>query len=473
MKPKLQLFTGFANNLLPHEAYYLRHTQQFADPDNLSILERVCYNAEHFDHPRPYDEGIDKRKYSRLKRWMQHRLQAVDVDARYAWIIATEQQIMTDTIGPEAEQDLLRRVRKAQPSDYNFLRFYEMLRHYRQYLLIRMRHKDHQTVDNFLHRQAAAYARSQETYEQLHQVTVDIINQYARNNTETAQWEQWLAGVFADAAMDGLNRYHAVVRLTFLYLNYRNYAPLEVQYDALDQLFRQGRFYSRRILLNYYSNRVLLHARTGDLTQAIRYGYLSIRQKNADYLHYVNNLSAILLRQGDKERALHLMEAALPEMRRTKSFHNRVGFAAFYIRCLNENEQVVAAARYAERFLRGYKEQVFAQRWHAFFTAYLQVLMHQEQYEAVLKVVQRYRLMDKEAAYRQRAGYLPTITWYREVARYKEGRLGPVLLAEQVQADWAALAGDPHKQRQLHDLVAELYVHVPEVFGALRAGEES
>ena len=69
-------------------------------------------------------------------------------------------------------------------------------------------------------------------------------------------------------------------------------------YEALDGLLRQGMFYSRRILFNYYANSVLLHFKFDALQQAEEFSYLSIKQKNADHLHYLNNHSAILLRQG-------------------------------------------------------------------------------------------------------------------------------------------------------------------------------
>lgn len=90
--------------------------------------------------------------------------------------------------------------------------------------------------------------------------------------------------------LDGLNRYLAIVRLTLIYFNYREYDRLDKIYDDLDGMMRGGQFYSRRILLNYYANRVMLHSKRNELEKASVYGYLSIRQHSGDYLHYVNNL---------------------------------------------------------------------------------------------------------------------------------------------------------------------------------------
>ncbi|MFC7669581.1 hypothetical protein ACFQT0_21095 [Hymenobacter humi] len=51
-----------------------------------------------------------------------------------------------------------------------------------------------------------------------------------------------------------------MVRLTFLYFNYSEFDKLKAVYEALDGMLRQGMFYSRRILFNYYANSVLLHS---------------------------------------------------------------------------------------------------------------------------------------------------------------------------------------------------------------------
>jgi hypothetical protein len=55
--------------------------------------------------------------------------------------------------------------------------------------------------------------------------------------------------------------------------------------------------YSRRLLSNYYANRVLLHSKENELIKAEYFGFLSIRQDNDDTLMYVNNLVAILMKK--------------------------------------------------------------------------------------------------------------------------------------------------------------------------------
>ena len=106
------------------------------------------------------------------------------------------------------------------------------------------------------------------------------------------------------------------------------------KYDVIDALFEKGLFYSRRLLINYYGNRLLFHTRFNEYDKAEFYGYLSISIKTSDYLHYVNNLSAILLRNKKNTEALSLMRQVHPEMKHTHSFHNKVGFMSFYGKCL-------------------------------------------------------------------------------------------------------------------------------------------
>ncbi len=69
MRSKLQKFTEFAGSLLPHETEYLLQSQRFEDDIKLGILDRVNNNSHRLKDWEGYDEEIDKRKYSHLKKW--------------------------------------------------------------------------------------------------------------------------------------------------------------------------------------------------------------------------------------------------------------------------------------------------------------------------------------------------------------------------------------------------------------------
>ncbi|MDY0102641.1 MAG: hypothetical protein RBS07_06855 [Lentimicrobium sp.] len=464
MSARLSNFTQFANSLLPHEVIYLKSVQQFKDAQNIEILDLIYHNTHHPDQTFPYKTSIDKRKYSNLKAWINEKLQSINVDVFYEWLLETDIKIMTDSISPREEDALIRLIRNFEIPPYYFIRLYEIIRNYRFYLLIRFRHQYNRIVDRFLTDNQPLYAECTEINRKLHEATIDIVDQYALNKTESRKWEAWLKEVFYNTSIDGLNRYLAIVRLTLIYFNYKEYDKLEKIYNDLDQVMQTGQFYSRRILLNYYSNRVMLHSKRNELDKASTFGYLSIRQHSGDYLHYVNILCAVLLRMNQNTRALRLMQDAFPELKHTKSPHNRVGFASFYIRALNKNHREKEAADYAETFLNNYKEDIFEFRWHTFFGAYLQSLVALEKYGRVLRLSRKYKLLEQEQDYKLRAVYIPTVSWYYYVAAYKELEINLDDLVDAVRNPVIPLLADAHKCRLMHDLSIELHSHVPEVF---------
>ncbi|WNJ20472.1 hypothetical protein [Pontibacter sp. G13] len=471
MKAKLAKFRAYCGELMPHEPAYLAHIQQFADADNLRILQQVEELVARPDPHRELDASIDKRKYSRWMKWAQTKLSQIDVDRQFDWISQMERSLMTDAITPTEEKELLRAIKAARTSDYYFVKFYELAVQFRQFLLIRMRYKAHATVHQFLDDHQAAFERSREVFAQLHRVSQDITAQYSSQATESRQWEEWLNTMIQDESLDGLNRYMAIVRLTFIYMNYRQLHKQLALYDRIDGWMRQGMFYSRRILANYYANRLTLHAQLGDLARAEQFGYLAIKYKGSDYLLYVNKLSAILLRRHNQPAAMELMRSAFPELRNSRNAHERVGFASFYIRCLIESGLPAEAEQYAESFLRGYSQEVMAHRWHLFFTSYLKALLVQEKSASMLQLVNKHKLMNREHTYRHRPNYLPTLRWYVGWAQYHEGKLSQRRLIGQIQDSLKDLQRSPRNIQLAKTLVDELKPFAPEIVGAIQWDE--
>jgi len=468
MRNKLQKFTEFAQALLPHETAYLLSVQQFDDKIKLAVLEQVDHNCRLPDQYLPYDETVDKRKYSNLKQWISERLHAADVDTAYEWLLDAERQIETDSIAPEAEERLSALLRDCTPTEYHFVKYYELALRYRHFLLIRMRYAEHRAVAEFLERFQPAYERAQEVREKLHRATEDIVQQYSSHAGESIQWEPWLTGVFYDETLDGWNRYMALVRLTFLYYNYRLFEPVREKYDYLDALFRQGKYYSKRLLINYYGNRLLLHSRFQEYDEAEYYGYLSVRVKTADYLHYVNNLCAVLLRRKKYAEALAVMKAALPESRGTHSFHNKIGFVAHYLRCLNHTSQHRTAENYAETYLRAFRKEIFEHRWHAFFIAYLETLLAQNNYLKIGRTTEKYQLLKRDEAYVEKGAYLPTIPWFHMVSALKMHRITGEKARAALLQSLESLTMTSDKVNQINELLLELQPHVPELVEVVR-----
>lgn len=464
MRTKLSKFSAYCNTLLPHETAYLLHIQHLQDAERVAILQQAHDNSRSLGVARPFDETIDKRKYSHLKNWMEERLKDIDVDEQYNWMSELERRIMTDSILPSQEKELLRAIRQYKGPTFFFVKFFELVRHYRHFLLIRLRYRDHKVADRFLHQHELDYQRSIEVGEQLHQATLDIVNQHAENTAESKQWEDWLTEVFYNETLDGLSRYLALVRLTFMSLNYRKADRLLEKYEYLDRMFAQGRYYSRRILGNYYANRLLLHSRLRDFETAVYYGYLSLRSKNHDYLYYVNNLAAVLLRQQRNREALAVMKDAYSEMKETQNLYNKIGFVAFYLRCLNANQQYKNAENYAATFLKAFRKEIFENRWHLFFSSYLETLFLQGAYERILIVVRQNQLAEREKAYQSQPQYLPTILWYNAIALYKSAQFNERQLYEVLARyiDQTDLHAD--KFPQILQLLEQLRSHIPAVY---------
>lgn len=467
MRNKLQTFTDFADALLPHETEYLLSNQQFEDKVKLRILERVHENSQRTGEKLPYDVSIDKRKYSHLKNWINDRLKAIDVDARFEWMIQTEQQIMTDSIEPAAEKRLLKSISRYKRPCFFFTKYYELAENYRHFLLIRMRYEDHKIVDAFLRKFRESYLRSKDVNDKIHTATADIVEHYSGNQKESLQWEEWLSDVFYDESLDGLNRYYALVRLTFLFLNYRRYDNLLDKFDYLDTRFKEGKYYSKRILLNYYHNRMLVHTKFKEYDKATHFGYLSIRTRVKDALLYVNNLSAILLRQNRPAEALEVLKSASQDMKETKNFHNKIGYVAFYVKCLNQLKKYKNAENYSDVFLRAYRNEIFAYRWHLFFSSYLESVLLQEKYARLCKVARKYKLLERDSKYRDKAVYLPVIPWYIQVARYKLEQINTQELSHFMQESLREIEKDTDKLSLIQNMVNLVKPLAPNVFRKL------
>ena len=420
-RQQLQKFTEFTNTLLPHETKYLLSIQQFKDEDRLSILQQIHFNCHDIEQFTPYDTGIDKRKYNHIQNWINERLQTIDVDEQFKWYLEMEQKIMTDSIIMKEEKSLLRAIKKYESPSFYFTRFYEVIEHYCQFLLIRIRYEDYQTANNFLKKYRKKYNQTKSVYAKIQEITNDIIEQYWNNSKESIQWEKWLNDVFYNEDLDGLNRYLALVRLTFISSNYRNFEMVRQQFDYLDIKYGEGKLYSKRHLLNYYNNRLLMHSKFHEYDKAIFFGRLSVRVKNHDYIYYVNNLCAVLLKKHQFQEALQLMKKAAPEAKITKNYHSKIGFVAFYMQAMIKNNLAKNAESYGDTLIRAYAKEVLSVRWHLFFSIYLQAMIRQSHFDKLLKTVRKFKLLQRDKTYRSKSNHLPVIPSFHDIAQYREG----------------------------------------------------
>ncbi len=466
-KTFLSTFQSFASGILPHQVMWIMENHKMKDPEKIRILNVLENNLLHPSRSLAFPVEADRRKYSYIKNRIIEKLNSIDVDVFYQWLCDMDKSIMTDSLSQEDEKKIINLIQNTQKPGYYFLRFFELVQNYRHFLLIRVRQENYQITGSFLERFQPIYDKCRSINQTLHNATLDIVQEYRSFSAESRKWEQWLIDVFEDDSIDGLNRYFAIVRLTFLYYVYKEYDRLLALFDKLDKLFAKGEFYSPRILVNYYANRVLVHTRENDLKKAEYYGFLSIRYKTSDYLQYLNNLCAVLMRRGKNEEALALMTNSFPEFKKTLSSHNRIGFVSFYIQALIRNNKPGEAAEYARSFLENHKKDILNTRWHLFFTSYVFALLQTENYNKILSLEKKYQLLGREEAYRKKAGYIPSFIWIYQLAQYKELHITSEQLWEALYETALPYIPDKHKFRLMKEMCHELMPHHPEVFQRL------
>jgi len=468
MRNKLEVFTQFANSLYPHEAQYLFSICQFQKIENSKIFEIIVHNTQYAENKKQFDFHIDKRTYSNLKKWITESLAKVDVDTYYEWLIGIEKQILTDSITAQEEFQLLDKTQTTGTTHYYFIRFYEVLQHYRDYLLIRFRTRYYRPVTEYLEKYAAQYQKMLDLNRQINNAALEIVRQQKTFDRETLHWEEFLISTFYDETLDGYTRYRAVVRLTVLYYNYREFEKLRGVYNSLDIMLNTPSFYSKRILANYYNNRAMMHAKLNEFDEAAKYGNLSVRRHNSDYLFYVVNFCGILLKSKAFSVALKLMQESISELKNTNSLYNKIGFASFYIKTLVANNQLENAVSYGSSFFEAYKKEIFEHRWHLFISSYFQALFHAEKFAKIISISHRNKLVNREKQYAGKVVYLPTLHWFYSVSCYLEGDISKEKLFEIIYKQASILIEHKYHKLKIVELLRELKPHIPDVIKQLK-----
>ena len=463
MKPKLQIFTQFIQSLLPLEIRYLCDKIPTDDPDFKRILKSI---QDKPNLPR-LDLDIDKRKYSALKSLMQKELQSADVDSELMELQDFENKILADKISPEEEKRLLKKMKNYQSSHYNFMKFYGLMMHFRQYLLIRLRRRMYPEVHQWLQNHENQYQKSLEVYASLHDTTAEIVAEYDLSQQLSTHYMQKLLDIYHHDPLDAQNRYAAVVRLWFAYMNQGDYKGMQALIQEVEYNFLGKNLLGRRILVNFYANKLLLCSKLDQLEEAELCGYHSLREKNNDYLFYLNNLSSVLLRRGKAKEALRLMKEAFTDMRSTVNLHNKMSFIAHYVHCLIDLGKANDAEDFAENYLGSHLKEVMSNRWHLFFTAYFRSLVMQEKFGRLLFLVSKYKIKEKENQYMGRRHYLPTVSWYIIMAEFMEGEIHEEKALSRMKAAALTLVDDPIRKNRIQEQIAKLKNQQPSMMAQL------
>lgn len=397
MNQKSDRFLQFAKELLPHEVDYLLSQSQLEDPERIKILDQIAQTTRNTATDLQLDRNIDRRKYSHLKSWINHKLDKIDVDQFYSWINDIDLKIMQDSIDPGEERLLLKFILHYQHCHFYFTKIYEVLQNYSHFLLVRLRFKDYERVKKFLNDYDYEYKYNKLLDENLHKTSSLIIDIYTEGEKKSPQGRQWLNEVLYSDQAQGYLRYLALIRIHFCALCDGDYNQLQRHYDYVGSFFSKGEFYSRRILANYYFNKMLLHSKFEDYKMANYYGYMSIKVKTHDYLLYSNNLSATLIKQKKYAEALAVLKEANFNYKTSNNFWHKTDYVTFFMECLIGEKEYKAAENYGMSFYKAYKKEIFDSRWHAFFSTLLKSLFLQRKYGPLRKLALTEKLLIKES----------------------------------------------------------------------------
>jgi hypothetical protein len=462
MRTKLNTFWEFTQSLYPHELDYLISIQNFNKEINFKILKQIYDNCNTTsNHKKMFDASIDKRTYSYVKAWIIQSLEKIDVDVFFEWLIQVEKKILTDVISPSDEAEILVNLKRIKPTHYYFMRFFELLQYYRDYLLVRNRSEYNKFISDYLSEYKQIYLKSVQINSKLHLITAHIVTREQSDAKYLLSTEKLLRQIYYNEELDGYTRYRAIVRLTIYFYNNRLFEKLSIIYEHLDETFKTPLFYSKRLLANYYANRAMMHSKLNELTLAEKYGYLSIQNENSDYLFYLINLCGVLLQQGKKTEVYQLMQDSFPYLKNTNNTYYKIGFISFYIKTLLVNKKHEKAVEFADNYFRAYKKEIFEHRWHLFFCAYLQTLIQTEKYAQVLSLCRRYNLVAKENHRIDRADYLPIILFYNLLAEYMENVITKEKLMASLIKSAKNLMDNKYRSRKIMELLTELDKAIP------------
>jgi hypothetical protein len=469
MKIKLKKFTAISKSILPNEAHYLTKIANFQDAEKNEIFNRVIENATSQNTFKTFDENIDKRKYNYIKTWIAKKLELIDVDRATEWIMRYKMNILTDTITSQEEHHLLNYLSSFKDLEYNFQNLFELALEYRSYLLIRMRYKDHNIINQFIENFTVAYEKSKKINQKLYIATTEITKQYSNYTNETKYWEKWLSKVFNTQSIDGKNRYQAFILMAFMYTNYNDHARLKKIFDEIDHYFSNGEMYSRRLLCNYYASRLLLHSKINELERAEYFGLLSIRQDNDDTLLYVNNLIGILIKNHKHKQAFKLLERFRKLYESTHNYHQKTSYISYNIRLLAHNNQLLQAENIGRHFLKKHDVEILKHRWHHFFTSYFNVLLAKEKYYDIITLFSKYNLEEKELERSKKSNYIPNLSWCYALAKYMEGKINDTKLYTELIAPTSKVTLSQEQQKLILETIEKYSEIAPEIFTKLKS----
>lgn len=405
MSGKLSKFYAFVLSRFPSEVAYVMGHHEMQDPELVGILHEMEKMVSWPAKDAHFSEEIDSRKYSRMIGNFNRKLESIDVDAYYEWIARISYQITTDAIPPEEQSRILRELEGFNPGWYHAESFYRAMESYEAYLLIRYREKDFQSVSQFLDTYREEISKQVEIDRELHAITRKMVFGAGGASKMDPDQLQWLLDVFYNELYSKKLRYRAWVAYNLHHISSRKIDALLKPLATLEKFIFQGDFYSRRILANFYANKLLVLNYLGKYEEAAWCGHQSIKHHTEDFLYYLNNYTSVLIHLEKDEEAVSHMLAAFPIYKKSQDNGRRLIFVTNYARCLNRLGRFRPGARASQSFLDEMGKNIFQYRWNYFFRIYLAALLRLGHPERLLRLDRKYKLADRE----RKSAYTPYI----------------------------------------------------------------
>ncbi len=451
MKKPLQKFDSFALSLFPTEVEHVRNNNEISDPELISILDKLHILVNFPERHIVFNPEIDPRKYSRIISYFNTKLDKIDVDAYYAWITKIDYQITTDAIPPEEQQRILREIESFEPGWFHAASFYRTMQNYKRYLLIRYREKEYLIIKNFLEQYEIYYAENEEIEKHIDDLTSKFVlpESLHSNSVETADID-WLLNTFNNDQISKKNRYQAIVAYNLYHIISRQITPMHAPMAALEKSLLKGDFYSRRILANYYANKLLLRNYEGDHERAAFCGLQSIKQYTEDYLYYLNNYCSVLMNLNKFDEVLYRSRDAMHVYKSSQDSGRRLIFMANYCRCLNNYLEYKKSIRLAKRLIDELGNSIFQFKWHYLFRVYFSALMQDDRHADLLRMERKHKLNDRE----NQLEFAPYLQLYTLAAGFLEMKLASAHYKSKLEKIRSIIK--PEQKAEMQSLLTEV-----------------
>tara|TARA_Y100000782_G_scaffold112941_1_gene144387 strand:+ start:13088 stop:14458 length:1371 start_codon:yes stop_codon:yes gene_type:complete len=398
MKIKLARFEEFADRLYPSEVEYVLNNNQFTDAELFNILSTIQKRVNQPEANIGFDTRINPRKYSKLIKSFESKLNKIDVDKYYTWINTFNFQVTTDAIPPEEQTRVLAEIRSFDPSRYHADVFYQAMENYKTYLIMRGRTKDLSIVKDFLVKHRVSYDLNRSMLTHIETLTEQIVleqQQQRKQEIDLTKIEDMLT-LFRNENLSKKTRYMALLAYIMYHINHADVEKLVAPITELENAIHNGEFYSPRLLANFYANKLLILNSLGDQQGAAFCGLQSIKHYTEDYLYYLNNYTTVLIHLDQCRKALDQMKETFEVFKKSRNLNHRMVFISNYCRCLNESKKFTNTVRLMRNYLEEFKEHTLEHRWNYFFRTYLYGLIMSNQNSIVLRLNRKYKLVERE-----------------------------------------------------------------------------